>query len=414
VGEGTSGRGSSGAVCSKGFRASDPRTQVAIGLAGLRFPPRDLAQTLPQQSLLLDAAREAAAGTILPKASHRGAQSGWDATRRSPGTSGRWRTPYPLDADVYTAELAASDVVGTMPNMIANRVNVQLDLAGPATASCAEQASGLVALRLAAGMLRSRECDAVLVGASDLSHEQVHRAALAAVAGDVPPGDAAVVMVLKRVGDARRDGDRILATLGAEAFQECSPQDPPGAERGAGPTIGPAADFDPTEMLGAPHAAVGLLAAACAIVALQARALPVAGAPHVPCSAWTGQTVRCEPLGGRPEAVQFTAADSEGLPQHAVGRLYLYRGADAEDVLDRLARGAQGRRRRRHHWPSTRCQPPKTACRPHGNGSWRQDPRPRGMASGIIPSAGRSPSSTPTAPPPIRPWAAGCCVRALT
>ncbi len=52
-----------------------------------------------------------------------------------------------------------------------------------------------------------------VVGAVDLSDEPVHRAALGP---DAKPGDAAVVLVLKRLDDAQRDGDRVLAVLDGE------------------------------------------------------------------------------------------------------------------------------------------------------------------------------------------------------
>src|SRR5690606_24382077 len=40
---------------------------AAVGLTGLRFPPRDLTQTLGQQTLMMEAAREAAHGVQLPR-----------------------------------------------------------------------------------------------------------------------------------------------------------------------------------------------------------------------------------------------------------------------------------------------------------------------------------------------------------
>jgi len=50
--------------------------------------------------------------------------------------------------------------------------------------------------------------NAALVGAVDLCHEPVHRAAARSVLGQDAPTDAAVLLVLKRVSDAWRDGDR--------------------------------------------------------------------------------------------------------------------------------------------------------------------------------------------------------------
>lgn len=109
--------------------------------------------------------------------------------------------------------LQSGGVVGTMPNIPANRINSQLDLAGPAFTVSAEEASGITALQLATRALRAGEIDAALVGAVDLSHEPVHLAALADLGLGTTPGDAAVVLTLKRLADARRDGDTVYATL---------------------------------------------------------------------------------------------------------------------------------------------------------------------------------------------------------
>ena len=43
------------------------RQTVAVALDGLRFPPNDLQQSLSQQTMVLEAAREAAHGVSLPR-----------------------------------------------------------------------------------------------------------------------------------------------------------------------------------------------------------------------------------------------------------------------------------------------------------------------------------------------------------
>jgi 3-oxoacyl-(acyl-carrier-protein) synthase len=55
--------------------------------------------------------------------------------------------------------LQSSGVVGTMPNIPANRINSQLDVAGPAFTVSSEEASGITALQLAARALRAGEID---------------------------------------------------------------------------------------------------------------------------------------------------------------------------------------------------------------------------------------------------------------
>ena len=198
---------------------------VGIGLGGLRFPPNDLRQALGQQTLLLKAAQEALDEVDGLPREHTGIFVGMGADAEVARYGLRWRLvewARRWGGDSAWLEqakagvlppLEAAGVLGTMPNIPANRLNSQFDLAGPSCTVSAEEASGLAALELALRGLRSRELDAAVVGAVDLSCEPVHRAAAATVLGADRqiPGDAAVVMVLKRLADAWRDGDRVLA-----------------------------------------------------------------------------------------------------------------------------------------------------------------------------------------------------------
>ena len=49
-----------------GQAPDQPGPDIEVALDGLRYPPRDLGETLGQQVLVLEAAREAAAGIELP------------------------------------------------------------------------------------------------------------------------------------------------------------------------------------------------------------------------------------------------------------------------------------------------------------------------------------------------------------
>ena len=115
--------------------------------------------------------------------------------------------------DAIVPVLGSASVLGTMPNIPANRLNSQFDLCGPSLAVSAEELSGVRALQLAIGQLQRGELDAAIVGAVDLSCEPVHQSARAEVGLQGPEGDAAVVLVLKRVADAVAAGDTIYATL---------------------------------------------------------------------------------------------------------------------------------------------------------------------------------------------------------
>lgn len=226
--------------------------KVAVD-AGVRFPPRDLEQALPQQLLMLNAAGLAlqqvegidpsATGTLIgmgcdPAVARHGAR--W----RTPSWARRWQVReagWIRDAqDAFVGELQSAGVLGTMPNIVANRLNSAFDLRGPSMSVSAEELSGVRALEIGCHALQSGEMDAVLVGAVDLSCEPVHGAALAGLGMDRPRDDAAVALVLERVADAERLGHRILATV---APTSTSSAEPSGALAGA-------------------HAAIGLLAIA--------------------------------------------------------------------------------------------------------------------------------------------------------
>jgi 3-oxoacyl-(acyl-carrier-protein) synthase/3-hydroxymyristoyl/3-hydroxydecanoyl-(acyl carrier protein) dehydratase/1-acyl-sn-glycerol-3-phosphate acyltransferase len=263
VGDGASTRDFAWDVLER--RSRGPARTVSLALDGLRFPPKDLQDALPQQWWALDTAREAANGLALPRNTTAvWVGMGCDAEIARYGA--RWRAAgwgRALDADAAWVDgvkdglapgLTSAGVLGTMPNIPANRINTQLDVAGPSHTVAAEESSGLVALQLAIRGLRHHTIDAAVVGAVDLSHEPVHQQALAELVGPRPPGDAAVTLILKRKDDAARDGDRILAIV----------DDLP-ADTDADVVFDGSSPL--TDRLGCAHAAVGLVQVAAAVVA---------------------------------------------------------------------------------------------------------------------------------------------------
>ncbi|MBI2399315.1 MAG: acyltransferase domain-containing protein [Xanthomonadales bacterium] len=219
---------------------------VGLDLVGLRFPPRDLEQTLPQQLAMLQAAREALAEAGSLPRERSAVLIGMEPDAEVARYGTRWRRGA---GQGVIAALESAGVIGCMPNIPANRVSAQFDLAGPAFTVSAGHASGLAALAIAARALGNDEIDAALVGAVDLCAEPVTRAA-----GNVDAADAAVALVLKRLADAERDGDRIYAILAAEAGDGASD-----------------AELELPRRLGDAGAASGLLATATAALCLHHR-----------------------------------------------------------------------------------------------------------------------------------------------
>ncbi|QLL05502.1 beta-ketoacyl synthase N-terminal-like domain-containing protein [Mycobacterium vicinigordonae] len=234
-------------------------TEIRLDITETRFPPVDLAQTQPQQLALLGAALDI--GDLINRlpSDTTGVIVGMGCDAEVTRFGVRWRLADDIDdaeklasaRDGVVRGLTAAGVVGAMPNIVANRLNSQFDLRGASFTVSREELSGSTALELAARALRRGEIDAAVVGAVDLSCEPVHEAAAHALLGpeQQTPGDAAVVLVLKRSEDARRDGDTILAALPPE-------QNPVGEYLHIGSAPGA---FNLSPLLGHPHAASGLL-----------------------------------------------------------------------------------------------------------------------------------------------------------
>ncbi|MBL1114058.1 polyketide synthase dehydratase domain-containing protein [Streptomyces sp. 110] len=118
--------------------------------------------------------------------------------------------------------------IGLVPNLAASRIANRLDLRGPAYTVDAACASSLVAVDQAVGELVSGRCDVMLAGGVHHCHDitlwsvfsqlralspsqrirPFHRAA-----DGLLIGEGTGVVVLKRLADALRDGDRVYAVI---------------------------------------------------------------------------------------------------------------------------------------------------------------------------------------------------------
>ncbi|TDC22842.1 acyltransferase domain-containing protein, partial [Streptomyces sp. 8K308] len=323
-------------------RRCAPATRVEVALPGWCFPPLAMEHTSPQQLQVLEAAREAVREVDLPR-ERTMVLVGMGVDPQIAYSAARWRAPQWLEgagipADSELAErvrnalappMVSERVVGSLPNLVANRINTQLDLAGPGFTVSAEETSGLVALDLAARALRTGEACAALVGAVDLARDPVHEAALAELGSQAVTGDAAVVMVLKRLSDARRDGDTVLAVLDDSAVAEPEL------------IIGDDAGFDPAELFGRAHAAQGLLSVAVATTALCHRARPVAVAPARAEPGLNTAEVVVTPMEAPPVRIRLRAGDAVPWASGPTPRLHVYSGRDRQEVLAALNEEAE-------------------------------------------------------------------------
>ncbi|MEU2059733.1 polyketide synthase [Streptomyces sp. NPDC013455] len=183
--------------------------------------PREARSLDPQHRLLLEVAWEALEDAGIPAA---------DAARRNCGlyvgvTGQDYREWMPGEPDAYWA-------TGNGHCFAAGRLAHTLDLTGPVAALDTSCSSSLLAVHMARQALAAGECDLALAGGVNLmlsprGTEFVARTGALSPDGVCRPFDAAAngftraegcgVVVLKRLADAVRDGDRVLAVIHGSA-----------------------------------------------------------------------------------------------------------------------------------------------------------------------------------------------------
>ncbi len=324
-----------------------------VNIAGLGIPPNDLQQTLPQQLLMLDAGGQAAAEVATLPRERTGVYVGMGTDPEVARYGARWRLANEArlsegDAlaqarDGVVSVLKSAGVIGSMPNIVANRLNRYLDIAGPSCTVSLEERSGLEALRIACRALRAHELDAALVGAVDMSCEPVHVAALqecqslpSANLSTNPPGDASVALVLKRLDDAQRDGDKVYAVIGDQAEEAGANSLQIGLQNG---------ESSLEQRFGHAHAASGLLHVTAAALALHHRQQPD-GTPWLSSGIRTTRTA-VSAMGGDESIWTLTEhADSRAKPERAKTTtqtqspaFWAYEGHTGDDVLSALDAG---------------------------------------------------------------------------
>ncbi|MGW5309494.1 type I polyketide synthase [Nocardia thailandica] len=184
--------------------------------------PREATSMDPQQRLMLEVAWEA-----LDDAGVAG---------RSPGSSlGVYVGAFTLDQMVVSTGVALPHVdlhtaVGASYTMLSNRLAYALDLKGPAVTVDTACSSSLVALHLACSAIAGGDCEVAIAGGVNVMTQPetfvtMCKGGFLATDGRSKPFDAAAdgygrgegagVVVLKKLADAERDGDRIYAVVKA-------------------------------------------------------------------------------------------------------------------------------------------------------------------------------------------------------
>ena len=190
--------------------------------------PREAVWIDPQQRLMLEIAWEGLERAGYGPATLRGSRTGVFV--------GVAANEYSLLLSGDSVEsLEAHFITGNALNAIAGRVAFTLGLEGPAVAVDTACSSSLVAVHQASQALHSGDCDMALAGGvnvllSPASTVAASRARMLSPDGRCKTFDAAAdgyarsegcgVLVLKRLSDAQRDGDRICAVIRASAVNQ--------------------------------------------------------------------------------------------------------------------------------------------------------------------------------------------------
>ncbi|MBA3744623.1 type I polyketide synthase [Sporichthya sp.] len=225
-----------------GFLPEIPFDALAYGI-----PPQALASIEPVQLLSLEVAARALrdAGYASSTGTSNGTGREFDRERTGvifgaePGTdlsaAYSFRALYPqlhgempAELDAQLPKLTEDSFPGALANVISGRIANRLDLGGANYTVDAACASALAALEVACMQLRGGAADMVLAGGADIHNgiqDYLQFASVGALsktghckpfdanADGISLGEGVATIVLKRLADAERDGDKIYAVI---------------------------------------------------------------------------------------------------------------------------------------------------------------------------------------------------------
>ncbi|MFB9677730.1 type I polyketide synthase [Streptosporangium vulgare] len=189
--------------------------------------PREAELMDPQQRILMETAWEALENAGLPPHELAGTDAGVFMGVCTADYGGRLLEDLP--------QIEAWTGIGAATCAVANRISYSLDLRGPSMAIDTACSASLVSLHLAAQSLRLGENDVALAGGVNLLVTPGQTLTLGTAGALAPDGrsksfDASAdgygrgegcgVVVLKRLSDAQRDGDRVLALVIGSAVNQ--------------------------------------------------------------------------------------------------------------------------------------------------------------------------------------------------
>ena len=226
---------------------------LLLDTAAFRIPPAELPEILLQQLLMLKVAADAMEDAGLPQREERprmgviiGMEFDFEATDfhlrwNLHNLVQRWSKAKGFDLDDRAAAvwleslrdscgppLTATRTVGALGGIVASRLAREFRFGGPSFGVSCDAASGLKALEIGVRSLQQNETDAVLAGAIDLCGDVRNVISANSIrpftarketrpfdqsADGTLPGEGAAAVVLKRLDQAVKDGDRIYAVI---------------------------------------------------------------------------------------------------------------------------------------------------------------------------------------------------------
>ncbi|VTR99523.1 3-hydroxyacyl-acp dehydratase : Polyketide synthase family protein OS=Singulisphaera acidiphila (strain ATCC BAA-1392 / DSM 18658 / VKM B-2454 / MOB10) GN=Sinac_3637 PE=4 SV=1: ketoacyl-synt: Ketoacyl-synt_C: ketoacyl-synt: FabA: FabA [Gemmata massiliana] len=199
--------------CPPGFYIDE----LKLPIDKFRIPPKELEETLPQQLLALQVAAAAlddqANGRPQPLGDGDPTTGVFIGLGLDPNTTNfhlRWSAiAAGANPDDASPPLTANRTMGALGSIAASRIARAFHFGGPSHTVCSEEGSAARAIELGVRALQAHELDRALVGGVDLAGDP--RLVLPGEAR--VPGEGAVALVLKRLTDAERDGDRVYAVI---------------------------------------------------------------------------------------------------------------------------------------------------------------------------------------------------------
>ncbi|HEX8114825.1 MAG TPA: beta-ketoacyl synthase N-terminal-like domain-containing protein, partial [Kofleriaceae bacterium] len=193
------------------------------GLFGIS--PREAAAMDPQQRLALESAWE-----VLERA---GVTSSAAVRARTGVYLGLNESDYALEERCDLGRLDGYHGTGNLGSVASGRISYALGLQGPSVTVSTACSSSLVAIHLACAALRASECDLALAGGVTVMSSPASFVEFSRMRASAPDGrcksfsasadgagwaEGAGMLLLKRLGDALADGDRVLAVIRGSAI----------------------------------------------------------------------------------------------------------------------------------------------------------------------------------------------------